>query len=79
MKEESALTFSDILYMWLFHVGKLKRNIAPFAKKAYLGYVQVKLGDQDKSWAPHKAYKTCVETLRSWIQGKKFSYNLEYQ
>ena len=56
-----------------------KRNITPFEQKTYLGYVQVKLKDQDKSWAPHKACKICVETLRSWAQGKKFSYNLKYQ
>ena len=50
-----------------------------FAQKAYLGYVQVKLGDQDKSWALHKACKTRVEILRSWTQEKKFTYNLEYK
>ena len=48
-----------------------KRNITPFVRKAYLVYFQVKLRDQDKSWAPHKVYKTSVETLRSWTQVKK--------
>ena len=56
-----------------------KRSITPFMQKAYLGYFQVKLGDQDNSWAPHKACKTYVETLQSWTQEKKFSYNFEYQ
>ena len=44
-------------------LGSQKRNITPFVQKAYLGYFQVKIGDQGKSWAPHKAYKAFVETL----------------
>ena len=36
----------------------------------YLAYFKVHLGNQDKSWAPHIVCKTCVETLRSWTQGK---------
>ena len=62
-----------------FVLASEKRNIIPFVQKAYLGYYQVKLGDHDKSWAPHKACKTCVETLPPWTQEKKFIYNLEYQ
>ena len=67
--------------MWLFHVSKPKMLclLLSFAQKAYLGYVQVKLGDQDKSWAYYKACKTRVKTLRSWTHGKKSTYNLEYQ
>ena len=30
----------------------------------------MKLGDQDKSWAPHKMCKHCTETLCFWTQGK---------
>jgi hypothetical protein len=30
----------------------------------------VKLGDQDKSWAPHKACYVCVEDLSKWSKGK---------
>ena len=40
-----------------------KRNITLFVQKTYLGYFHVKLGDRDKSWAPHKACKTLVGTL----------------
>ena len=29
-------------------------NISEFIKKAYNGYFKMKIGDQDKSWAPHK-------------------------
>ena len=37
---------------------------------AYEAYFGMKLGDQDKSWAPHKMCKHCTETLRFWTQGK---------
>ena len=45
-------------------------NINSFIKKIYLAYFGVPLGDQDKSWGPHQVCTTCVETLRSWSQGK---------
>ena len=31
----------------------------------------MKLGDQDKHWAPHIVCRPCVETLRAWTHGKK--------
>ena len=54
-----------------------KPNITPFVQKAYLDYFQVKLRDQGKRWAPHKACKTCIETLRSWTQGQKVHLQFE--
>jgi hypothetical protein len=36
----------------------------------------MKLGDQDRSYAPHKVCCVCVEELRQWIQGKKKSLPL---
>ena len=42
----------------------------PLAYKAYFG---IKLGDQDKSWAPHKVCKQCTKTLPRWTQGKATS------
>ncbi|QQP52342.1 Uncharacterized protein FKW44_004467 [Caligus rogercresseyi] len=38
-----------------------------------MAYFKVKLGDQDKSWAPHMVCKTCVEYLRRWTKGAKTS------
>jgi hypothetical protein len=35
----------------------------------YYAYFGVKLGEQDKSWVPHKV--VCVEDLRKWSKGKK--------
>ncbi|XP_039967827.1 sodium- and chloride-dependent GABA transporter 1-like [Bactrocera tryoni] len=31
----------------------------------------MKIGDQDKAWAPHKVCKQCVESLRMWIKGTR--------
>jgi hypothetical protein len=39
-------------------------------RKAYYAYFGMKLGIQDKSWAPHKVCCVCVEELRQWTQGK---------
>ena len=48
-----------------------RRNITNFVKQAYLAYFGMKLGDQDKSWAPHIVCKTCVENLRHWKNGQR--------
>ncbi|QQP31526.1 Uncharacterized protein FKW44_025149 [Caligus rogercresseyi] len=50
-----------------------RKNITGFVKRAYMAYFKVKLGDQDKSWAPHTVCKTCVEYLRRWTKGAKTS------
>lgn len=50
-----------------------RKGITSFVKRAYQAYFQVKLGDQDKSWAPHTVCKTCVEYLRRWTKGSKTS------
>ena len=42
-------------------------------KKAYLAYFRVKLGDQDKNWAPHQICRTRVENLRQWTKQKRKS------
>jgi hypothetical protein len=42
-------------------------------KNAYYAYFGMKFGDQDKSWAPHKVCKICVEDLRNWTKCKKKS------
>lgn len=48
-----------------------RQNITNFVKNAYHAYFHVKLGDQDKLWAPHKVCRSCVESLRLWSKGKK--------
>ncbi|XP_049957523.1 uncharacterized protein LOC126474131 [Schistocerca serialis cubense] len=54
---------------------KNRKNITPFVKEAYLAYFGIKLGDQDKAWAPHKVCKCCVECLRQWTKRKRKSLN----
>lgn len=45
---------------------KRRSNITKFVKKTYHAYFGVRLGDQDKPFAPHVCCKTCVESLRRW-------------
>lgn len=41
-----------------------KKSIFDFVKRAYFGYFDVGIGDQDKVWAPYIVFKTCTEHLR---------------
>ena len=50
-----------------------RRDIFDVIKKAYLAYFGVKIGDQDKAWAPHIVCKICTEHLRQWNKGKRRS------
>uniref|UniRef100_UPI00358FB395 uncharacterized protein n=1 Tax=Myxine glutinosa TaxID=7769 RepID=UPI00358FB395 len=45
-------------------------NITRFVRKSYHAYFGMKLGDQDKAFAPHICCKTCVESLRCWSHKK---------
>jgi len=47
--------------------------ITNFVKRSYHAYFGVKLGDQDKAFAPHICCKTCVEGLRRWSNKKQKS------
>jgi hypothetical protein len=57
-------------------IKKHQRNITGFIRKVYYAYFGAKLGDQDKSWAPHKVCYACVEDLRKWYKGKKKSIQI---
>lgn len=57
-----------------YTVLKQQLNITDFVKKVYFAYFGLKLGDQDKVWAPHKVCKRCVEDLRNWFKGKKKAF-----
>ena len=54
-----------------FALVKQGRDITDFVKKAYRVYFGVKLGDQDKNWAPHKVCSTCIAALRNLLKGNK--------
>ena len=45
-------------------MAKYRFNVKDFTKRAYEAYFGMKLGDQDKSPAPHKVCKHCTEMLR---------------
>jgi hypothetical protein len=50
-----------------------RKNLAKRLKVAYHCYFGIKLGDQDKSWAPHICCTTCYSGLTQWLLGKKSS------
>ena len=50
-----------------------KRNITAVVKKAYNHYFGCKVGNQDKSWAPHCSCNTCATNFRQWINKKRKS------
>lgn len=47
-----------------------KRKMTPIVKTAYEHYFGVKVGDQDKSWAPHICCNSCSVILREWLKNK---------
>lgn len=57
-----------------FVVKKHQRNITDFVKKVYFAYFGVKIGDQEKHWAPHKVCYVCVEDLRKWSKKEKKAF-----
>ena len=48
-----------------------KRSFTPLIKKCYEHYFGCKVGDQDKSWAPHVCCVTCVRLLTAWAKGSR--------
>ncbi|GFU08474.1 uncharacterized protein TNCV_2495591 [Trichonephila clavipes] len=60
-----------------YTVKKQQRNVSNFVQKVYFAYFGIKLGDQDKSRAPHVVCSVCVEELRQRfkVQGFNFKKN----
>ena len=48
-----------------------KRVLTTRTKKAYHQYFGCKVGDQDKPWAPHKCFNSCVTALNEWLKKKR--------
>ena len=48
-----------------------KQKVIPETKVfiAYVSYFGMKMGDQDKSWAPHFCCGSCRSTLEGWMRG----------
>ncbi|GLV37563.1 hypothetical protein CBL_20375 [Carabus blaptoides fortunei] len=54
-----------------FTIPSQRTNISAFVGQACFAYFKVKIGDQDKTWAPHNVCKQCVEGLRMWTKGTR--------
>ena len=52
------------------------RNITPLVHSTYGQYFGCKIGDQDKSWAPHFCCATCAVSLAKWMNGSRTSMPL---
>ena len=50
-------------------------TITSLLRTAYFHYFDCKIGDQDKSWAPHICCKPCYNGLTAWFNGKKVAFN----
>ena len=54
-----------------FTLFSQRASITTFVKEAYFSYFSRKIGNQDKSWAPHIVCKQCTEGLRMWTKGTR--------
>ena len=52
-----------------------RRTITSLLRTAYFHYFDCKIGDQDKSWAPHICCKPYYNGLTAWFNGKKAAFN----
>ena len=48
-----------------------RKNLASKIKTAYWYYFGCKVGNQDKSWAPHICFTVCNSGLTQWLNGKR--------
>jgi hypothetical protein len=54
-----------------FTPASQRKIMTVLEKKAYELYFKCKVGDQDKSWAPHMSCVRCTRTLRGWLRGSR--------
>ena len=70
--------FKHVKMSWMPQQGQfflLRRTITSLLRTAYFHYFDCKIGDQDKSWAPHICCKPCYNGLTAWFNGKKAAFN----
>ena len=53
-----------------FTTKSQRKSITTLVKNAYHAYFGMKLGDQDKKWAPHVICGSCYQHLTQWLKGK---------
>ena len=61
-----------LLRVWGLHNSCTTSNLL---RTAYFHYFDCKIGDQDKSWAPHICCKPCYNGITAWFNGKKAAFN----
>ena len=54
-----------------YNMASNLRSISSDIATIYHAYFTIKLGDQDKSWAPHVICCKCTSILRRWYNGEK--------
>ena len=54
-----------------FTLRQHPKSISEFVVKAYFAYFGIKLGDQDKRWAPHITCSVCYSNLHGWTCRKR--------
>ena len=59
-----------MFYLWFLY-SKQQRNITDMVKHLYFSYFKLKLGDQDKKWAPHIVCERCLTNLRGWANRRR--------
>src|SRR6218665_182180 len=58
-------------------IGNLCMERVKPGENVYIAYFGVTVGNQDKSWAPHRVCSSCVEGLCMWSEGKVESFRFE--
>ena len=64
-----------LLCVWGLHNSCTASNHHFPPQNCLLHYFDCKIGDQDKSWAPHICCKPCYNGLTAWFNGKKAAFN----
>ena len=63
-----------LLRLWLLHQSTAKETQSYTETRfliAYETYLGMKMGDQDKSWAPRFCCGSCRSTLEGWMRGSR--------
>lgn len=66
-------SFSDFCYCCGEYAGANGPLLSPAFRDAYFKYFNLRVGDQDKPWAPHQACRRCYSLLSDWAAGGRKS------
>ena len=75
LKRSCKISSDCFCYVCGYYINprQMKHKIIPETKffEAYEAYFGMKMGDQDKSWAPHFCCGSCRSTLEGWMRGSR--------